>query len=75
MATSIGSVGTVEPFNRDTDNWTYYCERLEQYFVANGISDDARQRARSLAYWMRWGYVPAYPKPGVSCKTNGKDVQ
>ncbi|KAL5505767.1 hypothetical protein EMCRGX_G007263 [Ephydatia muelleri] len=22
MATSIGSVGTVEPFNRDTDNWT-----------------------------------------------------
>eukprot|EP00731_Ephydatia_muelleri_P003073 Em0001g3073a len=45
MATSIGSVGTVEPFNRDTDNWTYYCERLEQYFVANGISDDAKQRA------------------------------
>ena len=45
MATSIGSVGTVEPFNRDTDNWTYYCERLEQYFVANGISDEAKQRA------------------------------
>ena len=26
-------IGTVEPFYRDTDNWTYYCERLAQYFV------------------------------------------
>ena len=42
-------IGTVEPFNRDTDNWTYYCERLAQYFVANGISDPAKQRAVLLS--------------------------
>ena len=42
-------IGTVEPFNRDTDNWTYYCERLAQFFVANGISDPAKQRAVLLS--------------------------
>eukprot|EP00731_Ephydatia_muelleri_P012870 Em0007g180a len=42
-------IGTVEPFNRDTDNWTYYCERLAQYFVANGISKPAKHRAVLLS--------------------------
>ena len=35
--------------NRDTDNWTYYCERLAQYFVANGISEPSKQRAVLLS--------------------------
>ena len=34
MAGLLGSVG---PFERDTDDWTAYCERLQQYFVANEI--------------------------------------
>ena len=29
-------LGSVGPFDRDTDNWTSYCERLEQFFLANG---------------------------------------
>ena len=29
-----GLLGAVGPFERDTDNWTAYCERLQQFFVS-----------------------------------------
>lgn len=35
--------GTVEPFNSATDDWPTYVERLQHYFVANGVEDDAKQ--------------------------------
>ena len=44
-----GLLGSVEPFERDTDDWTAYCERLQQYFVANDIKDDGKKRAVLLS--------------------------
>ena len=38
-----GLLGAVGPFERDTDDWTAYCERLQQFFVANEIKEDERR--------------------------------
>ena len=53
----------------DTDNWT-----LTVRFVANGISEPAKQRAVLLSA-CGGGYVPAYPKSGVPSQANGKVLQ
>ena len=33
------TLGTMDPFDSDTDSWPAYSERLEQFFVANDIAD------------------------------------
>ena len=33
------TLGTMDPFDPDTDSWPAYSERLEQFFVANDIAD------------------------------------
>ncbi|KAF2897386.1 hypothetical protein ILUMI_08789 [Ignelater luminosus] len=40
-AIHIGNVGSLLEFN-STDNWTIYQERLEQFFVANGVAQDRK---------------------------------
>lgn len=43
MATSIGKI---EPFDpRNGEDWTHYVERLEYYFLANGIQAAEKKRA------------------------------
>ena len=32
------TLGTMDPFDPDFDNWSAYTERLEQFFVANNIA-------------------------------------
>ncbi len=41
--------GTVGPFNDEEETWTQYVERLEQYFIANEVEDDKKQRAIFLS--------------------------
>ena len=42
--------GTVGEFNSTREDWVSYIERLEQYFVANGISEEGnKQRAILLS--------------------------
>ena len=36
--------GAVEEFNSDQEDWVSYTERLVQYFVANGISEEGDKR-------------------------------
>ncbi len=38
-------IGQVEAFQPGVQDWEQYTERLEQYFVANGIADDAKKLA------------------------------
>ena len=33
-------IGQVESFQLGTEDWEQYTERLEQFFLANGIDDD-----------------------------------
>ena len=42
MATSFGSM---EPFDIKSDEWNEYTERMEQYFIANAITEDKKQIA------------------------------
>ena len=42
---TTATLGQVEPFNPQVDDWVLYTERLEQFFVANGITDDAKKVA------------------------------
>ena len=46
MATH-GSIGEFNPARKD---WVSYSERLIQYFVANGISEDGPTRRASSAH-------------------------
>ena len=42
MAAPIGKIGHFDP---ERDNWSQYCERLELYFIANGVTDTERKKA------------------------------
>lgn len=37
-----GYIGKIDAFESTTDDWTLYCERIEQYFKANDIDDGKR---------------------------------
>ena len=37
--------GTMKQFNPQVDDWPTYVERLQYYFVANDVDDDAKKRA------------------------------
>ena len=37
--------GQIEEFNRATDDWTTYAERLAQYFLANGVESADKKSA------------------------------
>ena len=45
LAMATGSHGVVSPFDGNAEEWIDYAERLENYFVANNITDIAKRRA------------------------------
>ena len=46
---SVGTLGRVEEFDGDKQNWQQYVERLGHFFLANGITDAAKQQAVFLS--------------------------
>ena len=42
-------LGTVGPFDPAVDDWVVYCERLEQFFQANGVATAEKLRAVLLS--------------------------
>ncbi len=40
--------GRIDAFDADVESWTAYTERIEHYFLANGITDAARKRSLLL---------------------------
>ena len=44
-------VGSIERFNLNEDNWFEYVERMEQYFIANGIDANEKRRHFVNRYW------------------------
>ena len=42
-------LGAVGPFDPAVDDWVVYCERLEQFFQANGVATAEKQRAVLLS--------------------------
>ena len=71
LATSTGFMavnGSIGEFSVGNETWVSYIERLQQYFVANDIKGDDRQRAMLLSvcgastYQLIWSVVsPAKP--------------
>ena len=41
--------GSVGAFDRDAEDWTSYCERVEQYLAANTITNAERRKAVFLS--------------------------
>ena len=33
-------IGSLKPFDPETDNWLAYTKRLEQFFAVNSVPDD-----------------------------------
>ena len=46
MATSL--IGNIEHFDAKTDDWNEYIERVEQFYIANDITDDTKKVALLL---------------------------
>ena len=46
---SVGTLGRVEEFDGDKQDWQQYVERLGHFFLANGITDAAKQQAVFLS--------------------------
>ena len=42
--------GHIEAFDRSIDDWTAYCECLEQYFAANDVGEVHKKHAILLSY-------------------------
>jgi hypothetical protein len=38
-------LGTINPFDSNTDNWISYEEKLEQYFLVNDVDDKKKVAA------------------------------
>ena len=47
MATSFGKLEEFDPTSGE--DWTQYIERMEFYFLANGVTDAGKQRAILLS--------------------------
>ena len=45
----MAPLGSVGPFDSDTDDWRSYWGRLQQFFLANEISDKGKQLAVFLS--------------------------
>ena len=45
----MATYGNVGEFKESEESWTQYAERLEQYFAANEIKDEKKQRAILLS--------------------------
>jgi len=45
----MATYGTVGEFKESEETWTQYVERLEQFFVANDVETEAKQRAILLS--------------------------
>ena len=42
-------IGVPEPFDAKTDDWILYCQRFEQFLLANGITNDDPKKHLFLA--------------------------
>ena len=49
MATATVPVGVIGAFDSSTESWASYTERLEQFLLANGVTDGGKKRATLLA--------------------------
>ena len=45
LATRMAVHGTLASFDPEVEDWTEYTDQLSYYFIANGISDNAKRRA------------------------------
>ena len=45
----MATYGNIEEFDESGESWTQYAERLEQYFLANDIKTDKKQKAILLS--------------------------
>ena len=41
----MATIGSVKNFNPQVDDWPTYIERLDHYFLANDVKDDAKKRS------------------------------
>ena len=44
----MATIGKIEPYNRDEEDWSQYVERLDFYFQANKSEDDGQKRTAFL---------------------------
>ena len=52
MPGGMALYGQVSTFNNETDDWMQYIERLDYYFVANGIEDTTKYSTKSYICYL-----------------------
>ena len=51
-------LGQMEPFELQGGDWILYAERMEQFFIANGIEEDSKKVATLLTVIGDKAYMP-----------------
>lgn len=41
----MATIGRIEEFREDKEEWSQYAERLEHFFAANGITSNDKKRS------------------------------
>ena len=65
----MATIGRIEEFRDDKEDWVQYGERLEHFFAANGITEAEKKRSVFLtvigtkAYKQLWSLISPV-KPG-----------
>ena len=71
-----GTLGRVEDFDGNKDDWQQYVERLKHFFVANGIDGAEKKRAVFLSViGDRSIHVQNSPEPAFSRQAWGQVVR
>ncbi len=66
----MGSHGRMKAFDGRAESWVEYAERLEQYFIANGITEATKKRAVS-----RGGELSPHQEPGSSNEAKREELR
>ncbi len=69
----MGSHGRMKAFDGRAESWVEYAERLEQYFIANGITEAAKKRAVLLA--VVGGELSPHQEPGSSNEAKREELR
>ena len=63
-----GYIGSIEPFDEGREDWLAYSERLEQYFLVNGIAGERQVPAfLSIVCSKMYGLLRNLTAPDKPC--------
>ena len=68
-----GLIGRIGEYEQGKEEWTQYCERLEYYFAANGVLEEAKKKSIFLTVIGSSSYKLYTKEFDITTKTRRQD--